>query len=363
VSVLALFATAPTTDPSPSGTPSLNDWGNQLQQRVEETQGIANNMQAACGTDPGFLCRITFDITHDGTTARFVRDFLDAPLKVLGSILFVIVLAWFVRRLAHRLIDRMVLHAGQSTVPERLRRRGKTSHQGSLALMSERRRQRAETTGSVLRSIATVVIFGIAAMMVLQDLGMDLAPLLASAGIAGVAIGFGAQNLVRDYMAGIFMLLEDQYGVGDTIDVGEATGVVEVVTLRTTRLRDADGVVWYVRNGEITRVGNQSQGWARAVVDLPVAYDSDLDRIITLLRETAAEFASDGDWKDKLTGEPDVWGVQAMSGTAAIIRIVVKTTTGDQGPVARELRRRAKAALDAEGVALAEIALSAADVM
>ena len=360
MSVPALFATP---DPSPSGSPSLTDWGNQIQQRVEETRGVANNMQSACGTDPGFLCRITFDITHDGTTARFVRDFLDAPLKVLGSILFVIILAWFVRRLAHRVIDRMVLHAGQSTVPERLRRRGKAAHEGSLALMSERRRQRAQTTGSVLRSIATVVIFGIATMMVLQDLGMNLAPLLASAGIAGVAIGFGAQNLVKDYMAGIFMLLEDQYGVGDTIDIGEATGVVEVVTLRTTRLRDADGVVWYVRNGEVSRVGNQSQGWSRAVVDFPVAYDSDVDRIITLLRDTATDFAADGDWTNKLTGEPDVWGVQAMSGTAVIIRVVVKTTTGDQGPVARELRRRAKALLDAEGVELAHIGLTTADVM
>jgi small-conductance mechanosensitive channel len=360
VSVLALFATP---QPSPSGTPSLTDWGNQIQQRVAETQGVANNMQSACGTDPGFLCRITFDITHDGTTSRFVRDFLDAPLKVLGSILFVIILAWFVRRMAHRLIDRMVLHAGQSTVPERLRRRnGKAAHEGSLALMSERRRQRAQTTGSVLRSIATVVIFGIATMMVLQDLGMNLAPLLASAGIAGVAIGFGAQNLVKDYMSGIFMLLEDQYGVGDTIDIGEATGVVEVVTLRTTRLRDADGVVWYVRNGEVTRVGNQSQGWSRAVVDFPVAYDSDVDRIITLLRDTAAEFAADDAWKKRLTGEPDVWGVQAMSGAAVIIRVVVKTTTGDQGPVARELRRRAKAALDAADVTLAKIDLTAADV-
>lgn len=365
MSAFALFASPSPTSPAPepSGTPSLTDWGNQLQQRVEETQGVANNLPSACGTDPGILCRITFDISHDGATARFVRDFLDAPLKVAGSILFVVFLAWLVRRMTHRLIDRMVLHAGQSTVPERLRRRGRAGREGTLALMSERRRQRAQTTGSVLRSIATVVIFGIATMMALQNLGMNLAPLLASAGIAGVAVGFGAQNLVQDYMAGIFMLLEDQYGVGDTIDIGEATGVVEVVTLRTTRLRDADGIVWYVRNGEVTRVGNESQGWSRAVVDFPVPYDSDVDRIMALLRETAAEFAVDGDWKDKLTGEPDVWGVQALSGTAVIIRLVVKTTAGDQGPVSRELRRRAKAALDAEGVALAEIGLSAGDVM
>lgn len=328
---------------------------------------MPNTLPAACGTDPGVLCRITFGVTGDGSMARFVRDFLDTPLKILLSILFVVVLAWFVRRMAHRLIDRMVLRAGQATVPERLRRRrgksGKVVREESLAMMSERRRQRAQTTGSVLRSIATVVVFGIATMMVLQDLGMDLAPLLASAGIAGVAIGFGAQNLVKDYMSGIFMLLEDQYGVGDTIDVGEAIGVVEVVTLRVTRIRDADGVVWYVRNGEVTRIGNKSQGWSRAVVDFPVAYESDVDTIISTLREVAAEFAADENWKDHLTGEPDVWGVQAMSGSAVIIRIVVKTMAGDQGAVQRELRRRAKSALDAEDVKLAHIGLAATDLM
>ncbi|HEY3681762.1 MAG TPA: mechanosensitive ion channel family protein [Streptosporangiaceae bacterium] len=362
MSILALLASTPT--PAPSGSPTITDWGNQLQERVRETQGVADNMRSACGSnDPGVLCRLTFDMTHDGGTARFVRDFLDAPLKVIGAILFVVVLAWIIRRFTHRLIDRMVVRAGESTVPERLRRRNRAAaHEGALALMSERRRQRAQTTGSVLRSVATVVVFGIAAMMILQDLGMDLTPVLASAGIVGVAVGFGAQNLVKDYMSGIFMLLEDQYGVGDTIDIGEATGVVETVTLRTTRLRDADGVVWYVRNGEVKRVGNESQGWSRAVVDLPVSYEADIDRISALLRETAAEMAGDEEWKKRLTSEPDVWGVQAMSGTAVVMRVVVKTTSGDQGAVARELRRRAKAALDAEGVELARVDLTATDL-
>lgn len=360
MSVAAPFASP---SPTPSGSPGLTDWGSQLQHQVQQAQYVPNTLPAACGTDPGILCRITFGVTGDGSTARFVRDFLDTPLKILASVLFVVLLAWFVRRTAHRLIDRMVLRAGQSSVPERLRRRGKAAREESLAMMSERRRQRAQTTGSVLRSIATVVVFGIAAMMVLENLGMDLAPLLASAGIAGVAIGFGAQSLVTDFMSGIFMLLEDQYGVGDTIDVGEAVGVVEVVTLRTTRIRDADGVVWYVRNGEVSRIGNKSQGWSRAVVDFPVVYESDVDKIITTLREVAAEFAADDDWKGKLTGEPDVWGVQGMSGSAVVIRTVVKTTAGDQGAVQRELRRRAKAALDAEQVKLAHIGLSAADLM
>lgn len=366
MSVLALFASpspSPATPgPAPSGTPSLTDWGNQLQQRVEETQGVADSMRSACGTDPGMLCRITFDITHDGTAARFVRDFLDAPLKVIGSILFVIVLAWIVRRLSHRVIDRMVLHAGESTVPDRLRRRGKSAHEGSAALISERRRQRAQTTGSVLRSIATVVIFSIAAMMVLQDLGMNLAPLLASAGIAGVAIGFGAQNLVKDYMSGIFMLLEDQYGVGDTIDVGEVRGVVEAVSLRTTRLRDDYGAVWYVRNGEIARVSNETQGWAYAIIDVAVEPDADVDRLIRLLREMGAELRGESEWAESIIRDPEVWGVQLISGNVVVVRIAARTPPLKQYDVAPELRRRAHALLRSEGIAQPSVELNAADL-
>ncbi len=127
-----------------------------------------------------------------------------------------------------------------------------------------------------MRSVASITIFSIASVVILGDLGINLAPLLASAGVVGVAIGFGAQSMVRDYLAGIFMLVEDQYGVGDVITIGDATGTVENVTLRVTRLRDVSGIVWHIRNGAIEQVGNESQGWARAVVDFPVPYAADL---------------------------------------------------------------------------------------
>ena len=151
--------------------------------------------------------------------------------------------------------------------------------------LSERRRQRTETLGSVLRSLVTTIVFGVAFVMILDEVGIPIAPLLASAGVAGVALGFGAQSLVKDFLSGIFMILEDQYGVGDVIDTGEAIGKVEDVTLRVTRLRDGNGVVWYVRNGEIIRVGNRSQGWSTAIVDLPVAYTEDVERVQAILRE------------------------------------------------------------------------------
>lgn len=332
--------------PTPTAPPVWNDWGQQLQQKVQQGQQVTDTLDAACGTDPGVLCSVTFNITHDGSASRFVRDFLATPLSVLGSILFIIVIAWFVRRLTHKMIDRMVLHAAESTMPEKLRKRPTSGHAGSPVLLNERRRQRAHTTGSVLRSIATVVVFGIAILMVLDNLGMNLAPLLASAGIAGVAVGFGAQNLVKDFLSGVFMVLEDQYGVGDTIDVGEATGMVEAVTLRTTRLRDSEGVVWYVRNGTIQRVGNQSQGWARATVDIPVGYTTDVAALTTRLRRMAVAMWHEPAWAEVIAEEPEVWGLQSISTDTLVLRMSTKTAPLQQDGVARELRHRAKLVLD-----------------
>src|ERR1700709_2523389 len=138
--------------------------------------------------------------------------------------------------------------------------------------------RRAEAIGSVLRNVASFGILGLAVVLVLGELGIDLAPIVASAGVVGVALGFGAQNLVKDFIAGIGIILEDQYGVGDVVDLGEAVGTVAAGGLRITRLSDAHGVVWYARNGEILRVGNKSQGFAQVVIDMPVAHDTDLER-------------------------------------------------------------------------------------
>jgi small-conductance mechanosensitive channel len=191
-----------------------------------------------------------------------------------------------------------------------------------------------------------VLIFGIAAVTIAGDLGLNLAPVLASAGVLGIAIGFGAQSLVRDFLAGIFMLLEDQYGVGDVIDSGYATGTVEAVSLRVTTLRDVNGVVWYVRNGTINRIGNESQGWARAVIDFPVAYDQDLPRVRQVMTETAAQMWQEERWHDVITEEPEVWGVEAVYSDAIVMRLVARTLPLRQWEVARELRERLKMALN-----------------
>jgi small-conductance mechanosensitive channel len=222
--------------------------------------------------------------------------------------------------------------------------------QAESALVDERRKQRVRALGAILRSAASVTIFSIAGFIVLGDLGINLAPLLASAGVVGVAIGFGAQSLVRDYLSGIFMLVEDQYGVGDVITVGDATGTVENVTLRITRMRDVNGIVWHIRNGAIETLGNESQGWARAVIDFPIPFEADLAAIRDLLAQTGDEMWNDPVWRVVMLEAPEVWGAQEISSSEVTMRIVVKTAPLRQWEVEREMRARVKHALHEAGI-------------
>jgi small-conductance mechanosensitive channel len=217
--------------------------------------------------------------------------------------------------------------------------------QAETAIVDERRKQRVQALGAVLNSVASIVIVFIGGYIVLGDFGIDLAPLLASAGVVGVAIGFGAQSLVKDYLSGIFMLVEDQYGVGDVITVGGATGTVENVTLRLTRMRDVNGIVWHVRNGSIDTVGNESQGWARAVIDFPVPFGADLADIRTELERVGDELWTDPEWRPVLLEAPEVWGAQAITSTEVTMRMVAKTAPLRQWEVEREVRVRVKRAL------------------
>jgi small conductance mechanosensitive channel len=309
--------------------------------------------QACRPGEPSLACRLTWDLTHSQNFTRFFRTWLDEPLSKLILIVVTIVIALILKRFAHKVINKVTLRMAEGTMPERLRERTQTIFNGGAVLVSERRRQRAETISSVLRSIASIVIFGTAFFTVLGELGLNLAPFLASASIIGVAVGFGAQNIVKDFLAGLFMLLEDQYGVGDVIDIGPATGTVEAVTLRTTRLRDVNGVVWYMRNGEILRIGNQSQNWARTVLDVPVSYEEDIDKVRDLLKHASSAMAAEPPWDEILLDEPNVWGVTALSGEAVVVRIVVKTAPGRQAEVSRELRERVKKEFDRAGVTVA----------
>ncbi|MEO8555553.1 MAG: mechanosensitive ion channel domain-containing protein, partial [Actinomycetota bacterium] len=162
--------------------------------------------------------------------------------------------------------------------------------------------------------------------------------------------GFGAQSLVKDFLSGIFMILEDQYGVGDVIDTGEAIGTVEDVTLRVTRVRDFTGIVWYIRNGEIVRIGNRSQGWSTAVVDIPVGYSENLDVVLPLIRDVVHEMDASEDWSTRLLEEPVVAGVESIVGSVVTVRIIAKCAPNESFGVSREIRERVKIAFDQAGI-------------
>jgi small conductance mechanosensitive channel len=269
-----------------------------------------------------------------------------------GKIAFIAVLAIVINYLLRRTIRRTVAKIAATGGHERLslgQPRAATIDPASV-LAGERRIQRTQALGSVLSSSVTIIVFTIAIVMILGEMGVSLGPILASAGIAGVALGFGAQNLVKDFLAGIFVVVEDQYGVGDVIDSGLATGTVEEVGLRITRLRDLNGVIWYVRNGEVVRVGNKTQGWAMATIDVMVAYDEDLGKVNSIIERVTDELAEDEDWKSKIVEKAQILGVESMAGDAVTIRVMIKTAPLASMEVARELRARLKEAFDDAGI-------------
>jgi small conductance mechanosensitive channel len=295
----------------------------------------------------GWACQPVLDATGNEQLAAAMGWLSEKPLKILA----ILVAAWVLNRVLRRVIartgERMVDHADRfgDYMPSRLRSGG-----------SGRSEARAATLSSISRSIATATVATVAVAWILSVLGVSLAALFASAGVVGVALGFGAQNLVRDVLAGWFILVEDRYGVGDTIDAGPpAVGVVERVTLRSTRLRDVNGTVWHVANGEILRVGNKSQNWSRAVVDVVVSPNADIDRACDVLGEVGSALVADAEWAGRLTSEPDVFGVHLMDPTGVTLRVVCDTEPASQFPVEREYRRRVLRAFEAEGIPLATL--------
>jgi small-conductance mechanosensitive channel len=271
--------------------------------------------------------------------------FQGVPIRVVATILGAVVLRWLLHRVIGRTIA-LVIARGERE--ERSRTGRVIAHAAGWSL--ERHSQRLATMGTLLRSTTTLVVGLVATLTVMSLCGIPLAPLLASAGVGGVALGFGAQSLVKDFLSGLFMIMEDQYGVGDVVDVGEITGTVEDVTLRITTLRDANGVTWHVRNGEILRVGNKSQGWAQTMVDLPVGYDADVETALGALDEVAVDFGQDVQWRDKVIERPQVLGVESIAGGAMTLRMIAKCVAGQEFLVQRELRLRGKNALDRAGV-------------
>lgn len=288
---------------------------------------------------------------------------VEVPIRVVAYL----VIALIARFLIHRAIDRATTGRSPKIVEEvqpdagetpskrppllrHLRERAGVST--NAAKVAARRQQRAQTIGSVLKSTVSIVLLVWVVLSVLNVFGVNIAPFIASAGVVGLAIGFGAQNLVRDFVTGVFMLLEDQYGVGDTVDLGEATGEVESVGLRITTVRDIDGTLWYVRNGEIARVGNMSQDYAVARIEVPVALTVDLARAEDVAVEAAREAIKDPAVAAKVIGEPEMLGVQTLSPDLVTLRMTLKTKPNAQWSVQRRLRREILRAYDEHDIDL-----------
>lgn len=217
--------------------------------------------------------------------------------------------------------------------------------------------QRAKTMGSVLSNLITWTLLLFAAGSVLSELGIAVGALIASAGIVGAAIGFGAQSLVRDLISGMFIIFEDQFGVGDSVDLGQANGVIETVGLRVTQVRDVSGTLWYVRNGEITRVGNHTQGWSRVILDIALPYETKLDKAQTAILDAANALIKDNSFSKRMLGKPEIWGIEALNGRQVVLRLVQQVGPQDADDVARELRLRVKDALDKAKISLADTPL------
>lgn len=268
-----------------------------------------------------------------------------------GAIVLIIVVGLVFRWFVCRAIDRLVSRASKGAVPGLIAKSKAGEFFADLKPASnERREQRAAAMGSLLKSIVTGITLAVVIVMVLSKLTVDVAPIIASAGVVGVALGFGAQNIVKDFLAGVFNILEDQYGVGDVVDLGLATGTVEAVGLRVTRLRDVNGTVWYVRNGEIVRAGNQSQNWSRTVLDITVGYEADLDQVQDILQTEATAMYQDPQFTGIIIEPPEVWGVERFDKDGAVVRVVLKTAPLQQWLVARAMRQRIKARFDEAGI-------------
>jgi small conductance mechanosensitive channel len=265
----------------------------------------------------------------------------DRPVTALGIIVGALIIRWIAGFVIDHIVRRLV-HGIK-------KRQGVVDTQAIdvSPLAAARTVQRTRTLGLVLNNIVTTAIIIVASLAVLTTLLPDVTGAFALITAAlGAGLGFGAQNIIKDVLNGLFMVAEDQVGVGDVVDTGPATGIVENVGIRVTQIRDVNGTLWYVRNGEILRIGNMSQGWQRVIVDLAVPYDADIDAVENKMLQTAIDLSRESKWKPLILERPEVWGLESISAEALVIRLVVKVRSGVKDDVARELRPRLKRALD-----------------
>lgn len=291
-------------------------------------------------TDPSWAAQVGAFFAAAGWNALVVACI------VVGGVL----LSWVLRFVIRRIVNRIVSGAkGRANVDD-------TQALERSPLNQLRLVQRTRTLGSIMQNIVNVTIVLVALLLVINVLAPTaLGSLTLLTAAVGAGLGFGAQNIVKDVLNGIFLVAEDQVGIGDVVDLGLATGIVEYVSVRVTHVRDVNGTLWYVRNGEITRIGNMSQGWSRVIIDLAVPVDADITEVEKNLLAAAKGLAKDPKWRSRIIEQPEVWGLESVSGDALVTRLVMKTRANAKDDVARELRMRLKNAIDTMGVKLPQL--------
>ena len=314
---------------------------------------MLGSVTEACGDPPATICEWVYDRTDGNETlAEFSDWFVNRPLQIL----IILVSAWLLSKLARRWIKRVVsriVNPDRELAARQLARIGvRPPPMLATQVTDPRRETRALAIAGLMDSTVSAFIWSMAVMLAVGRAGLDLGPLIAGAGIAGIALGFGAQSLVKDWISGLFMTLEDQYGVGDVVDLGEASGVVERITLRATVLRGVDGTVWHVPNGQIVRVGNRSQLWSVALLDVTVAYEADLGRARALLHDVATELCEREEFAPSVLEAPEVLGVEALGLDGVTLRLTVKVSPGSQWKLQRAIREAVKVAFDADEVGI-----------
>jgi len=280
-----------------------------------------------------------------------VGGFLSGPWRIPLQIVLILVISTLIRILLQFAIRRVV-----NRVVNGVKKKQNVDDTQALQhspIHAARIVQRTRALGGVLNSVVTtVVVITVVILIISIAAPQATAAFSLITAALGAGLGFGAQNVVKDILNGLFMVSEDQLGVGDVVDLGPATGVVEAVGIRITQIRDVNGTLWFVRNGEILRVGNLSQGWARVIIDLAVPYEADTEAVQATMLDTATKMRDEAKWKKLILERPEIWGIESVSAEAVVIRLVVKVRAGSKDDVARELRARLKRALDDMGVKL-----------
>lgn len=301
----------------------------------------------ACGPTPSWFCEAAWNLSHHRLVARGADWFITKPLLAVVVLLVTVLVNRWLRRAVTKVVTKVV--QGDRMAVTALQRIGIAA---SSAMVDPRAERRSDTLGAVARAVVSALVWTLGVLTVLGVFKLDLAPLIAGAGIAGVAVGFGAQSLVKDCIAGFFIILEDQFGVGDEVDLGLASGTVEAVTLRSTTVRSVDGTVWAVPNGSIVRVGNQSKVWSAAVLDVTVWHDASVDTATSVIGAVASEVCERPEFRDVVQSSPTVLGVERLAADGVTLRVSARVTPGAQARLLRAWRAELKPALDAAGVSL-----------